>query len=357
MRAPNLNTTFFFLVFFAAGIVAFLVMQPFLTSTLVAAVLATLFYTQYRFFLRIFRGHSGVSAFCVLFLVAVLVILPVVLMSAVVVSEAKSALVAFSAGNNSIDGATHAVEAWLFRIPYFGEYFKNQNVQTGNILGKISGGSGSLLSFLGTLYGSAVGFIFWIFALFFTLFYFLVDGERAVRFLKRMSPLSDNDDETLMREFVSMSRAVIKGSFTIALIQGVIGGAGFSIIGFSSPAIWGAAMGLFSLIPFVGSGIIWFPVGVWLLFSGDMWQGIFLLVYGVSIIATIDNVLRPKLVGRDTQIHPLLVFFSTIGGLSFFGIAGFLVGPLLVSFFLALVRIYSREFKLDLETYNKNGST
>jgi predicted PurR-regulated permease PerM len=337
--------------------VAFLVMQPFLTSTLVAAVLATLFYPQYRFLLRIFGGRSSVSALGILLCVAFLVIIPIVLLGTLVMSEATSALSAFSAGNHSIGGAAQTVEIWLSRFPYLGEYFRSQNIQSGNILEKISGGSGVVLSFLGTLYGSATGFIFWIFALFFTLFYFLVDGARAVRFLKRVSPLSDDDDDTLMREFASMSRAIIKGSFIIAIIQGIVGGIGFSVAGFSSPAIWGAAMGLFSLIPFVGSGIIWLPVGIWLLFSGDVWQGVFLLLYGVSIVATIDNVVRPKLVGRDTQVHPLLVFFSTIGGLSFFGITGFLVGPLLVSFFLALVRIYAREFKTDLESYNKSGLT
>ena len=87
-----------------------------------------------------------------------------------------------------------------------------------------------------------------------------------------------------------------------------------------------------------------------------MWQGIFLLAFGVGIISTIDNLLRPKLVGRDTQIHPLLVFFSTLGGIALFGVVGLLIGPIIVSFFLALVRIYAREFKIDLDTYNHNGS-
>ncbi len=354
MRVPNLNTIFFFLLFFAAGAVAFFVMEPFLTSVLVAAVLATLFYPQYEFFLRALGGHRGWSAACILFLVAFLVILPIVIMTLLVVGEATSALADFSAGNHSLGEAAGRIESWLFSLPALGDYLRGEDIRIEDMLKNAAGGSSALLSFLEALYGGAAGFIFWIFSLFFTLFYFLVDGERAVRFLKRVSPLADDEDDELMKDFVSMSRAVIRGSLVVALVQGVLGGIGFAVAGLSSPAIWGTVMGVFSLIPLVGTGIVWFPAGLWLLFSGDVWQGVFLLAFGASIISTVDNILRPRLVGRDTQIHPLLVFFSTIGGISFFGIAGFLIGPIIVSFFLALVRIYGREFKTDLDAYNEN---
>ena len=355
MRIRNLNTIFFFLLFFASGIVTFFVVEPFLTAVLVAAVLATLFFPQYGFFRRLFGGHRGWSAACILLLVAVSVILPALLMTILVAGEATSALSEFSADNHSIGETAQAIESWLFRFPYIGEYLRSQDIHIEDMFGNVSGGSSTVLSFLEALYGGAAGFVFWIFSLFFTLFYFLIDGERAVRFLKRMSPLADDEDEELMKDFVSMSRAIIKGSLVVALVQGVLGGIGFAVAGLSSPAIWGAVMGIFSLIPFIGTGIVWFPAGLWLLFSGETWQGIFLLAFGASIISTVDNVLRPKLVGRDTQIHPLLVFFSTIGGISLFGIAGFLIGPIIVSFFLALVRIYGREFKTDLDSYNGEG--
>ncbi len=356
MRVPNLNTIFFFLVFFAAGVVAFFVMEPFLTAVLVAAVLATIFFPQYQLFLRLLGGHRGWSAAGVLLLVAFLVILPVVVMTLLVVGEATSALASFSASNHSLGEVAGGIESWLLGLPVVGEYFLTQDIQIEDMLGNVAGGSGAILSFLETIYGGAASFIFWVFSLFFTLFYFLVDGERAVRFLKRVSPLPDNEDEELMKDFVSMSRAVIRGSLVVALVQGVLGGIGFAVAGLSSPAIWGAVMGVFSLIPFIGTGIIWFPAALWLLFSGDVWQGAFLLIFGASIISTVDNILRPRLVGRDTQIHPLMVFFSTIGGISLFGISGFLIGPIIVSFFLALVRIYGREFKTDLDSYNGNNT-
>ncbi len=233
-----------------------------------------------------------------------------------------------------------------------GEYLAEQELSWKSTAGAAFGSSGAVLSFLEKIYGGAASFVFWIFSLFFTFFYFLVDGERIARFLKQVSPLSDGEDEELMRDFVSMSRAIMKGSLAVAIVQGVLGGIGFAAVGLSSPAVWGAVMGIFSLIPIVGTGIIWVPAGLWLFLMGEVWQGAFLLAFGAGVISTVDNILRPKLVGRDAQIHPLLVFFSTIGGISLFGVPGFLIGPIIVSFFLALVRIYGREFKRDLDAYN-----
>lgn len=331
--------------------------QPFLTAVLVAAVLATLFFPQYRRFLRLFGGRRGTAATCVLLLVAFLVIIPILFITILVAGEAMSVVGSFSSGNHSVQDIIRHSETWLRSVPLVGEYFVERDLQIADVLGGFPGGSGTILSFFETIYGGVAGFVFWIFTLFFTLFYFLADGERAVAFLKRMSPLADSEDEELMKDFVSMSRAVIKGSIVIGFVQGILGGIGFMVAGLGSPALWGVVMGIFSLVPFIGTGIIWVPAGLWLLFSGEVWQGTFLLTFGFSIISTVDNVIRPKLVGRDTQIHPILVLFSTIGGLSIFGIAGFLIGPIIVSFFLALVRIYGREFKADLDAYNGDHGT
>lgn len=353
MRIRNLNTIFFFLIFLAAGTLAFFVVRPFLTAVLVAAVLATIFFPWYRFFLRTFSGHRGLSSALVLFLAALLVILPVVFITVLVLGEATDMIAGVSRGNYSFSNVAALTQSWISKIPVIGSSLVEQGLGWRSMLESVFGNSGTVLSFLETIYGGAASFVFWIFSLFFTFFYFLVDGERIARFLKQVSPLSDGEDEELMRDFVSMSRAIMKGSLAVAAVQGILGGIGFAAVGLSSPAMWGAVMGIFSLIPIIGTGIIWVPAGLGLLLVGDVWQGAFLLAFGAGVISTVDNILRPKLVGRDTQIHPLLVFFSTIGGISLFGIPGFLIGPIIVSFFLALVRIYGREFRHDLDAYNR----
>jgi predicted PurR-regulated permease PerM len=139
----------------------------------------------------------------------------------------------------------------------------------------------------------------------------------------------------------------------IGAIQGLLGGLAFWIAGVPSPAIWGLIMILLSIIPMIGSTIVWLPAGIILLLVGDVWQGIFILSVGVGVISVIDNILRPKLVGKDTQMHPLLIFFATLGGIAFFGLPGFIIGPIIVSLFMALSEIYSIEFRDQLKEYNK----
>ncbi len=349
----NLNVIFFFLCFLGVGFLVFLIFQPFLTATLVAAVLASLFYAPYRWLLLKTNGWAILSASLVMTLIALLVIFPVFLVSSMTLSEITRLLGGVSGEAMSFPVVTESIEMKIFQIPIIGHFLESQEFRLQNVFADLSGTGDAMLGFLQTLYGGISQFIFWIFMMLFALFYFFVDGERAVHFLKRMSPLHDDADDEIMRDFVSTSRAILKGTIIIAFVQGFLGGLAFLFVGLPSPVVWGVVMGFLSLIPMLGTGIVWFPAALWLLFSGDIWQGIFLLSFGFAAISTIDNILRPKLVGRDTQIHPLLILFSTLGGLAFFGLAGFLIGPIIVSLFVALVRIYSREFKQQIDAFNK----
>lgn len=354
MRIQNFNTLFLIALLLAVGLLAVLVLQPFLTATLVAAMLATLFQKPYRFLLRIFRNARSWSATCAVLLVAVSVILPMMLVVTIAFGETARVLGSFSASGGSLPSALGIAEDWLFHIPYIGPALHDQGFAIEDVFANnFSSTSGFIINFFQAVYGSVAGFTLWIFSMFFALFYFFVDGPRIVSFLKRMSPLRDEEDDELIHDFVSISRAMIKGSLVVALIQGFLGGLSFFVVGLPSPVVWGVVMAFLSLIPVLGAGLVWFPASMWFLFSGEVWQGVFLLAFGFGIVSTIDNVLRPKLIGRDTEIHPLLVFFSTLGGLSLFGLAGFLIGPIIVSFFVALVRIYGREFKGQLDSYNR----
>jgi predicted PurR-regulated permease PerM len=164
--------------------------------------------------------------------------------------------------------------------------------------------------------------------------------------------LKDDQERVLLKEFVSISRATLKGTVIIGIIQGVLGGLLFWAVGVPSPITWGVVMIILSIIPVVGSGIIWAPVGIYMLLTGDIWQGVVILGFGFGVISTIDNILRPKLVGQDSQMHPLFVLLATLGGIIVFGIIGFIIGPIIVALFLALLRIYEMEFAEQLEEVN-----
>ena len=125
------------------------------------------------------------------------------------------------------------------------------------------------------------------------------------------------------------------------------------IAGFPSPVIWAVITALVSLIPMLGAALVWLPTGIITLFLGNIWQGLLIIIFGALVVSTIDNFLRPKLVGDETSLHPILVFLSTLGGIALFGLAGILLGPIIVVFFVSLLDIYQIEFKDELEKMNQ----
>ncbi|NIR53056.1 AI-2E family transporter, partial [candidate division KSB1 bacterium] len=188
-----------------------------------------------------------------------------------------------------------------------------------------------------------------LFITLFTMFYFFRDGDRLIQRIKYLSPLNDAHEEELMHRFVSVSRATIKGTLLIGLVQGVLGGLTLWFFGVGSAILWGVVMVFLSVIPLVGSWLVLYPAAIIQLILGNIWQGIGIFLVTVVVIANIDNLLRPRLVGRDAGMHDLMIFFSTLGGISLFGIMGFIIGPVIAVFFLTILDIYSIEFKPDLD--------
>lgn len=166
-------------------------------------------------------------------------------------------------------------------------------------------------------------------------FFLLRDGKALLERFRRAIPLEPIRRDALIAHFVVVVRATIKGSVVVAILQGFTGGVVFWIIGVPAPVLWGVVMGLFSFFPAIGTGIVWVPVAILLLVTGQTWEGLFLVFCGFFVIGLIDNVVRPVLVGHDARMPDFVVLISTLGGLQMFGISGFIVGPLLAALFLA----------------------
>lgn len=352
MELRHFNTHFFFLFFLLAGIgVAFLFL-PFFSAIIIASILAVLFRQPYQWLLRETRESRTTSALLTCLLVAFVIVVPVFLSLAFAANEARLLYTSIGEGQ-SAEMIANRFFASVGQLPVIGQFFQSDILSSNSFSSDIRSVSKSALVLLQAAYQGIAHFFFWIFVMFFALFYFLIDGSRAIRYLMRLSPLRDEHDRMLMEKFVSISRATIKGTFLVGVVQGVLGGLAFWIVGVPSPFIWGLIMVFFSVIPMIGAGMIWFPAGIILLLLGDIWQGLFVLGVGMGIVSTIDNILRPKLVGRDTHMHPLLVFFATLGGISLFGLLGFIIGPIIVALFLALAEIYTTEFQHQLKSYNQ----
>ncbi len=352
MQLRSLNVWFFFLLFLIVGTAVFFIMQPFLTAIVAAAILTTLFSRPYHWFEHQLRGHRSVSALLTCFLVVLIIITPLFLIFSLAVSEAGN-LFRLVTQESSLQGTIERALTVIHRAPYADVFLNSATFDQGRIMADIRQLSQNALGLLQAAYLSITSFIFWVFVVFFTLFYFLIDGKGALRQLTRLSPLKDEHDKLLIQKFISISRATLKGTIIVGAIQGLLGGITFWIAGVPSPAIWGLVMILFSIIPMVGSGLVWLPAGLIMLLLGNFWQGIFIFAVGFGVISVIDNVLRPKLVGKDTEMHPLFVLFATLGGISLFGLSGFILGPIIMSLFIALSEIYSIEFRDQLKGYNE----
>lgn len=352
MQLKSLNVYFFFLLFLAVATAVFFIFQPFLTAIVAAAILAALFKHPYNFIEKITRGSRVTSALVTCLLVSVIIITPVLIVLSLAIGEANDLYHNLGQGS-SLEVSIEKTVVLIENIPVLGTLVDGRAFNEERILSDIKQFSQNALGLLQAAYQGITSFVFWIFVMFFSLFYFLIDGKGTLKYLMTLSPLKNEHDKLLIEKFVSISRATLKGTLVVGVIQGLLGGIAFWIAGVPSPAIWGLIMVLFSIIPMVGTAIVWLPAGIIMLLLGNIWQGVFILAVGMGVISVIDNILRPKLVGRDTQMHPLMVFFATLGGIALFGLPGFIIGPIIVSLFMALSEIYSIEFGDQLKEYNE----
>lgn len=351
MWIRSFNVIFFFVLFIATGVGVYFVFKPFVTAIVAAAVLTVLLKRPYHRLERLFHGHKVISSLLTCLFAIFLIVTPLASISVLVVKEVNHLSQELNDGTSVqifLARVANSVEQNRFLGPLVDENVFSQE----KIANDIQGLSSNLFGFAQKAYSSITSFVLWIFVVFFTLFYFLIDGKKALRYIIEMSPLKDKHDKQLIEKFTSISRATLKGTFVVGIIQSVLGGIAFLIAGVPGAVIWTLVMLLFSVIPMVGTSIIWAPAGVILLLTGSIWQGVFILLFGALVISSIDNILRPKLVGKDTQMHPLLIFFGTLGGIFLFGIFGFVIGPIIISLFVALAEIYRTEFRDQLKEFN-----
>jgi len=189
----------------------------------------------------------------------------------------------------------------------------------------------------------AFGFVLQLSLMLYVAYFLLRDGHDLVNTLIHALPMGDERERLLFRKFAEVARATVKGNLLVAMIQGMLGGLIFWILGLPAALLWSVVMAVLSLIPAVGAGLVWLPAAVYLYAAGDWVSATVLIVYGVLVIGLVDNLLRPILVGRDTKLPDWMVLLSTLGGIAMVGINGFVVGPLVAVLFVAFWQIFSRD--------------
>ena len=174
------------------------------------------------------------------------------------------------------------------------------------------------------------------FVMIYLLFFFLKDGDQIIAKCINVFPLDDNQERFLIDRFSSVTKATVKGTIIVGVIQGTIGGVVFTLLGIKAAVLWGVLMAFFSILPGIGTAIIWFPAACILFFSGAWLKALILLLAGFFIIGLIDNFLRPYLVGKETQLPDYLILLTTLGGVSLVGLSGFVIGPIIAALFITL---------------------
>lgn len=343
MKEKIIYKYFLIVLVVMAVIACFLLFRPFLVEIIVSAVLTSVFYKPYLRLTKFLKGKRRISALIMCFLLLIIVIVPIVNL---IVLSGKKSTVAYSETVNFINNSSANLEnSFLNKLEFIdfeGEVFKNFAFSiTRNISEWLA--KGATIVVKGT-----TKFLFSLVLIVLTMFFFFVDGEKMLNKLKLWSPLPNKYDVQIWQKFRDISYSAIISTFVTAGIQGVIGAIGFLIAGL--PAFYpGLLIAFFSLIPYIGSMIIYIPIGIYLILVGQVTQGVFILAWGGLIIGNTDNIIRAYILhGRD-KLNPIFIIFSLAGGIALFGFWGLVLGPLILSLVVTIFRIYELEYDGSLE--------
>ncbi|MFV1987528.1 MAG: AI-2E family transporter [Gemmatimonadota bacterium] len=353
MSDPGIDPNRFrgiFLLILVAGIslLFFRMIQPFLTALLLAAIFSGLSQPAYRRILPRSGGRTGLASGLTLLLFIVLLLGPLAAFLGVVARQAVH--VSESVGPWVVDVQTQLRQPGGFdrlieRLP-FSDVLRPYQSQLTERIGTVAGSIGGfVVGQLAALTRGTVTFLFLLFVMLYSMFFFLKDGERLLQRILYYLPLSTDDERRMLDKFVSVSRAMVKGTFLIGIVQGALAGLAFWIAGIPSAAFWSTIMAVLSIIPGIGAALVWLPAGIYLISVGNTGAGIGVLIWCAVVVSTVDNLLRPWLVGRDTQMPDLMILLGTLGGLVFFGVAGVIVGPIVAALFVTVWELYGEAFK------------
>ncbi|MEX5748062.1 AI-2E family transporter [Massilia sp. X63] len=334
-----------FLVLLALVTLAFLwILLPFSGAVFWGVVLAIVFAPLHARLFAAFGQRQNVAALVTLMLIILMVILPVTLIAAALVDQALGLYAMISGGQLDFDALLKRAVAGLPR--WAGALFdRYESTIMDTLQDKLSAGiaQASQLAARYTLNigRNALDFLVSVTVMLYLLFFLFRDGRRIAARIKRAVPLSSHYKKPLFDNFVTVIRATVKGNVLVAVAQGALGGLIFWFLDVPGPVLWGVVMAFLSLLPAVGAAIIWGPVAAYFLFTGAVWQGAILALYGVLVIGLVDNLLRPILVGKDTKLPDYLVLLSTIGGMALFGLNGFVIGPVIAALFIAAWSLFA----------------
>lgn len=357
LKEGSSSKYFFIGVMIFVAIVAAIIIYPFLTCILAGAILAYLFYPAYKLIKRVVR-FKGVAAFITAILIILLVAIPATLLIQNVTKETHYIYIRAKqhlATGEIIETRCYDQTFLCKTVTSFNALMRDENIK-GYLIDRLNEVLGYTTKKVSEIIFSMPKLVIYLLLTMFTTYYTLKDGKEFVERAAKAAPLKVHHQEEIIKQFDDVLHAVIYGSLVVAIIQGTLGAFGLWLFGIKGFIWLGVAMTFFALVPFVGTWIVWLPASLSLGISGYLqgetgliWRGIGLFFYGLLIISTVDNILKPIIVGGRARIHPLVILIGILGGLFTFGFFGLILGPIILAIFQTLLIIYERERKPHLQ--------
>jgi len=337
------KTTLLTLVFIISALFLTMIHQ-FLMAIFMAGLFSAMVSPIHTWLTGKFNGRENLaSAFAVISIV-LLVLIPLAALTTIIVTQAISVGQSVTPWVHDFIEEPTAITGLLEKMPYYQEILPYRDIilqKAGQLVGAVSS---FLIDSLSSFTKLTMGAIFSSIIMLYVMFYFLTMGDILLEKILFFLPLNDHDEQRLLVRFTSVTRATIKGSLVIGIMQGTICGLAFAIASIEGPVFWGAIMAIMSVVPAFGTAIIWFPALIILALTGNFTGAIILAVLCGLVAGNLDNIVRPRLVGKDTEMHDLFVLFSTLGGITMFGLLGIIIGPIIAALFITIWEIYDDVF-------------
>lgn len=327
------------------SVIFFRMIQGFLMAILMAGIFSALANPLYRRFERWYRGRRSLASISTLLIIVLLIIIPMGGLLGIVAAQAFKVGQSITPWIQQQLSDPSGLAGLLEKLPFYEQIAPYQHeilVKAGEMVGSVSQ---FLISGLSSVTVVTAQFLFNLFVFLYTMYFFLMDGEKLLNRILCYLPLEESDELRMLDRFTSVTRATLKGTAVIGILQGGLAGLAFAVVGIPSAVFWGTIMVVLSVIPGIGTGFVWVPAAIILAATGHMGQAIGLALFCGLVVGSLDNFLRPRLVGKDTQLPDLLIFFGTLGGIFFFGVLGIIIGPIVAALFVTIWEIYGEVFK------------
>ncbi|NGN99522.1 AI-2E family transporter [Grimontia sp. S25] len=336
-----------------AAYACYMLIAPYMGSIVLAFIVSLLFFPLHEKIENKLPSHPNVAAALSCTLLTVMIIIPLIFVAAAILSQG----VTFFTGAYewlTQGGAKEILAAPLVKsgLALVDKWLPTDSINPQELVAKaastLSAMSSQMLGMSSKILGDVTGVFVNFLLMLFVLFFLLRDHDKIINMLRHVSPLSRSQEDTLLDEAEKVAKSAVLGSFLTALAQGIVGGFAMWLAGFAG-LFWGTMMAFASFIPVVGTALIWLPAAAYLLLIGQWEWAAFLAGWGVIVVGSVDNILRPLLMQGNSGMNTLLIFFSLIGGLHVYGLMGLIYGPIIFSLTLVLFRMYETEFHSFLE--------